>query len=105
MKRTFEIEFSDDLGRLWMNRDNLLLCLTSYCPNTKFTVKDVTGDGQCDPTPHTVEPDLGRNERLLSDIRGAVARGWCSKENEKKSMDVELAEAIAKEVIGVVNLA
>lgn len=33
-------------------------------------------------------------ERIL----GAVARGWCSKENENKVMDTDLAVAIAKEV-------
>lgn len=32
------------------------------------------------------------------DILGAVARGWCSSENEKKTMDPVLAEAISKEI-------
>ncbi len=32
------------------------------------------------------------------DILGAVARGWCSPENENKEMDVVLAEAITNEV-------
>lgn len=53
MKRTFEIEFPDDLGPLWMNRDNLLLCLTAYCRNTRFVVRDVTDDG-C-----TTDPAIG----------------------------------------------
>jgi hypothetical protein len=53
VKRVFEIEYPDDCGPLWMNRDNLLLCLTSYCCNTEFTVRDVTGDGECDPSPAT----------------------------------------------------
>jgi hypothetical protein len=34
----------------------------------------------------------------LSDIRGAVARGWCTKRNAYKTMDVELAEDIADAV-------
>lgn len=33
------------------------------------------------------------------EIRGAVARGWCSKENEHKEMDSVLAEAITQEII------
>lgn len=41
------------------------------------------------------------NENLLSRelILGAVARGWCHESNEKKTMDVDLAIAIAEEVI------
>lgn len=35
---------------------------------------------------------------LESEIRGTVARGWCHKENEKKEMDIDLAEAISLEV-------
>ena len=35
----------------------------------------------------------------IETIRGAVARGWCSKENEKKEWDSVLAEAISKEVM------
>ena len=27
MKRTFVIEFDDELGPMWMNKDNLELCL------------------------------------------------------------------------------
>lgn len=34
----------------------------------------------------------------LAEIRGAVARGWCSPENERKEMDSDLALAIADEV-------
>ena len=33
-----------------------------------------------------------------ADLRGAVARGWCSPANENKEMDVTLAEAIVSEV-------
>lgn len=32
------------------------------------------------------------------ELLGAIARGWCTPKNEKKVMDTELAEAIAKEV-------
>ena len=33
MKRIFEIEFPDDLGPMWMNKDNLLLTINAYCDN------------------------------------------------------------------------
>jgi hypothetical protein len=33
------------------------------------------------------------------EVLGAVARGWCSKENENKTMDVYLAEAITDEIM------
>ena len=35
------------------------------------------------------------------DIAGAVARGWCHKANEKKTMDTDLAFAIVDEVIKI----
>lgn len=35
----------------------------------------------------------------IDDMLGAIARGWCSKENEKKAMDLDLAKAIHKEVM------
>jgi len=44
MRRVFEIEWPDDCGPLWMNTSNLLTCLTEYCRNTKFRVRDVTCD-------------------------------------------------------------
>ena len=34
----------------------------------------------------------------LDKIQGAVARGWCSPKNERKIMDVDLAESISLEV-------
>jgi hypothetical protein len=42
MIRTFEIEWPNDCGPLWMNADNLLICLKATCPNTEFTVLDIT---------------------------------------------------------------
>ena len=35
----------------------------------------------------------------IEEIQQAVARGWCSKENEHKEMDVTLAIAISKQVM------
>lgn len=34
----------------------------------------------------------------IEGVRGAVARGWCTDENSGKEMDVDLAEAIVREV-------
>jgi hypothetical protein len=34
----------------------------------------------------------------MSEIRGAVARGWCHPKNSAKVMDTDLAEAISEEV-------
>jgi len=53
MKRVFSIEWPDELGELWMNTSNLLLCLTEYCRDTEFTAQDVTGDGVSDHRPQT----------------------------------------------------
>ncbi len=45
----------------------------------------------------------GTEENILASIRGAVARGWCTNINQNKVMDVELAEAIAQEVIHTIE--
>ncbi len=44
MERTFQIEFPDECGPFWMNRDNLLLCINTYCENKdgRIRVMDVT---------------------------------------------------------------
>lgn len=100
MKRTFEIEFPDDLGPLWMNKSNLLTCLTNTCPNTIFTVKDVTGLGDCDPTPESMGPlNPWREGAIRAEVYGAVARGYCSTLNSGKAVDAELSAAIAEEVL------
>jgi hypothetical protein len=39
----------------------------------------------------------------IDEIRGAVARGWCSPENSHKEMDATLALAIADEVYAIVR--
>lgn len=43
------------------------------------------------------EKESGTAERER-EIRGAVARGWCSDKNRFKGMDVDLAESISQEV-------
>ncbi len=35
----------------------------------------------------------------LADLRGAVARGWCTEVNRHKEMDSDLAEAIVQEIL------
>ena len=45
MERTFSIAFEDDLGPMWMNKDNLLICLNTkeHCgEGTILEVEDVT---------------------------------------------------------------
>lgn len=41
--------------------------------------------------------------KLKEKIEGAVARGWCSKENEHKTMDSDLAIAISNEVLALLS--
>jgi hypothetical protein len=71
-KRVFEIEWDDDNGPLWMNTSNLLLCLTHYCKNSKFTVRDVTGDGEANPDPESAGPLRGDGEVVESNKRYAI---------------------------------
>lgn len=44
MRRYFVIDYPDELGPLWMNQDNLMLCINSYCGNHDGRIKatDVT---------------------------------------------------------------
>ena len=44
MKRVFEIEWPDEAGPLWMNADNLMLCINAYCKikNGKIKAEDIT---------------------------------------------------------------
>ena len=39
---------------------------------------------------------------LITDIQGAVARGWCTDKNKHKAMDADLAQAISAEVASVI---
>lgn len=43
------------------------------------------------------------NEQLMVEIRGAVARGWCSDNNKNKVMDVDLVESISIELLKLVE--
>ena len=100
MKRVFEIEWPDDNGPLWMNRDNLLLCLTANCRGTEFTVWDVTGDGNCDLMPRIDAKSKtvakAPADLTMEDCREVAARCWCDPAFERVSMDVKKAELIAK---------
>lgn len=54
-KRTFSIEWHDEnSGDAWMNKYNLMLVLLRCCPNTRFTVCDLSLDD--DGKPHTDGP-------------------------------------------------
>ena len=50
-----------------------------------------------------VELEPGRS-LSMADIAGAVARGWCHKVNENKTMDPDLAHAIADEIVRILPL-
>lgn len=49
MKRVFEIEFPDELGDSWMNKNSLMLYITTedHCSTITMSIRDVTNDG-CD---------------------------------------------------------
>lgn len=36
---------------------------------------------------------------LRTELRGVVARGWCSDKNKNKEMDIDLGEAIVEELL------
>ena len=38
------------------------------------------------------------------EILGAIARGWCSEDNERKQMDPDLALAIAEEIYKLIHI-
>jgi hypothetical protein len=103
MKRTFEIEFDDDCGPLWMNKTNLLTCLTNTCRNSKFTVRDLTGD-QCDPSAESAGPLNPRfAERQKEKIISAVAGAWCTPANANKVMDPDLCQAAIDNVMAAIE--
>jgi len=66
-------------------------CNGAY-PSSGFTVPE-----------HQVEAERPLNDPSdIEDLIGAVARGWCSPENEHKVMDEQLAMAIADEVFPLI---
>lgn len=92
MIRKFSIEWPDDLGPMWMNRDNLLIVLTNMCRFTQFTVMDITGDG-CDPQPAT-----GRGKYLFQgsvDYEPVIAAR--SSEGEQETHNLSVAGSIPAE--------
>ncbi len=44
MKRIFSIEYPGELGEMWLNKDNLMACLSAYCHGVEFSVEDLTDD-------------------------------------------------------------
>ena len=73
--------------------------LAKWCSHCK---KATHNTSECHST-HMVPGDnriVGAQPEAVAwnDLLGAVARGWCAPENEKKEMDSDLAVAIAKEV-------
>lgn len=51
--RKFSIQWPEELGPLWINRDNLLNCLAQRYPRTLFIVKDITNDTLAIDNPKT----------------------------------------------------
>jgi hypothetical protein len=41
VKRSFEIEYPDECGPMWMNEGNLMLCINAYCENKDGRIKAV----------------------------------------------------------------
>ena len=73
MKRVFEIEWQGDTGPLWMNEDNLLMCLTTkeFCgPKMQISVRDITGDKYGKPRTTEVQ-DFDDDETAVIDTEGA----------------------------------
>ena len=102
MKKSFEIEWPDATGPLWMNRDNVLLCLTAYCRGVEFTVRDIMGDGKSDPYRRSdTRTDKKQSskppfELTMNDCLGVAARCWCDPVFEQVVMDTKKAELIAR---------
>lgn len=46
MIRYFEVEWEDELGPMWMNVDNLILCINAYCEGEPCKARDVTAKVQ-----------------------------------------------------------
>lgn len=44
MERHFTIRYPNDYGKMWFNKDNLMLCINSYCDNKDkhITASDIT---------------------------------------------------------------
>lgn len=84
---------SDDCG--WAGQsDRMLGTIGPLCPDCGETTEPYTL-----PPVQSVQPEQEPvSETLWGAILGAIARGWCHKENASKTMDSDLAIAIAKEV-------
>jgi hypothetical protein len=67
MKRIFEIEYPDILGRTFITSANLLTALHATAPDALFTVSDLTGDGE-DTTPSTIGVPAHLNKALLATL-------------------------------------
>jgi hypothetical protein len=79
-ERTFVIEWDED-DPAWMNTGNLLICLTETCPNTKWTVTDVTGDRLMNDQPMSQGPvgrpfwtHVGKNVNRDCPVHGPAAK-------------------------------
>lgn len=91
MKRIFEIEYPDDHGPMWMNRDNLLICLT-----TEFTVTDVTGDGALVPMPATAKASPRNMQDLLERIHAVRQKAYAQQPLIEPSLIEEMCNIMSE---------
>ena len=101
------VPFSDEDGTMYS--ESAIAILTAALAEPSEPVAEVAGDYN---TKHIIFLPAGialevgdklfthpaPSKPSLADIRGAVARGWCTERNAYKTMDVDLAEDIADAV-------
>jgi hypothetical protein len=82
-----------------MSKEAIKLALDTF---RRLNHEDSIFAGEFDEEVKALEEALAKQEQgepvAWESVLGAVARGWCYEENANKTMDSELAVAIAKEV-------
>ena len=44
-----EIKWDSPKDKRWLNKDNIAIALSAYCPNTKFGVEEIEDEPKEDP--------------------------------------------------------
>lgn len=68
-----------------------------------FSVESWKSDQACVEAAWSYAYVAPEDKITVEGLRGAVARGWCAPENSAKEMDVDLAEAIVREVYALLG--
>ncbi len=79
--------------------------IVAHCSNcgSEFDEEAVKSmDDLCSVCGDIIDKRVILDEAFLSELRGAIARGWCYPQNQTKVMDVDLATAITIEVAKLV---